>query len=93
MRFAELIKTGRLDEVVERALAQGNFGSAALTEVLPLMMTLSTLGSEKQNPACAGSHLTPDPLTCHRGGTSCEAGVHQAGFCAPEDADQIQPRL
>ena len=27
--------------------------------------------------------VSPDPLTCHPGQTSREAGVHQAGFCAP----------
>ncbi len=40
MRFAELVRTGKLDEAIDQAIAQGNFGSAALTEVAPLLKKL-----------------------------------------------------
>lgn len=32
---------------------------------------------KSETPHEAGFHPSPDPLTCHRGGTSCEAGVHR----------------
>ena len=43
-----------------------------------------TTGPKNAKPRFGRGFVIPDPLTCHRGGTSREAGVHQAGFCAPE---------
>jgi hypothetical protein len=43
----------------------------------------SDRGFKNAKPRFGRGFVIPDPLTCHRGGTSREAGMHQAGFCAP----------
>ena len=45
MRFAELVKTGKVDDAIEKALAQGNFGCAALADVAPLLKRVCMYGS------------------------------------------------
>ncbi|WP_457425287.1 hypothetical protein [Roseateles sp. P5_E7] len=37
MRFAELVKLGKVQEVVRRALAHGNFGGTALAELASVL--------------------------------------------------------
>lgn len=41
MRFAELLKLGVLDEVIDQAVGVGNFGSRALEELAPLLKGLA----------------------------------------------------
>jgi hypothetical protein len=41
MRFAELVKAGRVKSVMEVALAHGNFGGAALAELAPLLVKVA----------------------------------------------------
>lgn len=41
MRFAELVKLGRVQDVIVRALAHGNFGGSSLQEMVPVLSALT----------------------------------------------------
>lgn len=41
MRFAELLKLGKLNDAIDQALAQENFGADALAKLEPLLRQLS----------------------------------------------------
>lgn len=49
MRFAELMKLGLLDKVIDQALESGNFGSSALAGLAPLLRQLGS--ARKLTPA------------------------------------------
>lgn len=43
MRFAELVKLGTLQQVIERALKHDNFGGQALAELAPILKAVGAV--------------------------------------------------